>query len=190
MLRAKFLMEKALPRLLEFFNSNHLNWINNLFCSAQVNGVARVSQIWKFCLMCMWFFKFSTLWRQMTFFHSCWDLMRRERWLGNTVTGAVTPAGWLAGCVQGPVYFFTLPIGLRNSDLPLDSLEVHSWGVWWFFGRRTQGPRRTHGRQWLLFGKLVMLDIRQFCWSLAGELTLVDRLVGTCCWAPLRTSVF
>lgn len=98
--------------------------------------------------------------------------------------------GWLAGCVQGPVHFFTFPIGLRNSDLSLDGLEVHSWGVWQLFGRRTQGPRRAHGRQWLLFGKLVMLDIRQFCWDLAGELTLVDRLVGTCCWAPLRTSVF
>lgn len=56
----------------------------------------------------------------------------------------------------GPEHFLTFPVGLRNSCLPLEDLEVHSWGSWRLCGRRTQG---LHGRQWLHFGKLVMLDI-------------------------------
>lgn len=88
-----------------------------------------------------------------------WELMRRRRQLGDTGTRAVTPAGWLAGCVWGPVPFFTFPIGLRNSCLPLEDLEVHSWGLWRLCGRWTQ---ELHGRQWLHFGKLLMLDIRMF----------------------------
>ena len=61
---------------------------------------------------------------------------------------------------RGAVHFLTFPVGLgKGSCLPLEGLEVHGWRLRWLCGRRTQG---LHGRQWLRFGKLVMLDIQLF----------------------------